>query len=205
MHSGNNIIYLNNFIGNSKNTYSYSSTNTYSYSSTNTFNSTTPITYTYNGSTYTNYLGNYWDDYTGSDADGDGIGDTPYNIDSDNDNYPLMEPFEVYIAPIENIFDTGVPSNPYPSISGTHNGTITTNKTIIATKLYTYPCEGTGGHTEYVRIWNKTWNVTATWKGYAGDWHNITFDNSVVLLANKTYNYTILAQAPIRRFTTIRL
>jgi len=89
------------------------------------------------------------------------------------------------------IFDCGEPKNPYPSIMGTHNGTITTNKTIIATKLYTYPCEGTGGHTEYVRIWNKTWNVTATWKGYAGDWHNITFDNSVVLLANKTYNYTI--------------
>jgi len=84
-----------------------------------------------------------------------------------------------------------VPENPYPSISGTHNGTITTNKTIIATKLYTYPCEGTGGHTEYARIWNKTWNATATWEGYAGDWHNIIFDKTVVLLPNKTYNYTI--------------
>jgi len=72
-----------------------------------------------------------------------------------------------------------------------HNGTITTNKTIIATELYTYPCTGTGGHTEYARIWNKTWNATATWEGYAGDWHNITFDKTVVLLPNKTYNYTI--------------
>jgi len=33
-------------------------------------------------------------DYVGSDADGDGIGDTPYGIDSDNDNYLLVEPFE---------------------------------------------------------------------------------------------------------------
>ena len=57
------------------------------------------------------------------------------------------------------------------------------------TKLYTYPCAGTGGHTEYARIWNKTWN--ATWEGYAGDWHNITLDKTVVLLSNKTYNYTI--------------
>jgi len=89
------------------------------------------------------------------------------------------------------IFDTGSPSNPYPSIMGNHTGTIKPNHTVIATKLYTYPCEGTGGHTEYARIWNKTWNATATWEGYAGDWHNITFDKTVVLLPNKTYNYTI--------------
>jgi parallel beta-helix repeat protein len=37
--------------------------------------------------------GNYWDDYNGTDANGDGIGDTPYVIDEINqDNYPLMEP-----------------------------------------------------------------------------------------------------------------
>jgi len=91
----------------------------------------------------------------------------------------------------KSYIDTGQSPNPYPSISGTHNGTIIPTKTIIATKLYTYPCAGTGGHTEYARIWNKTWNATATWDGYAGDWHNITFDNPVVLLPNKTYNYTI--------------
>jgi hypothetical protein len=74
---------------------------------------------------------------------------------------------------------------------GNHTGTIKPNHTVIATKLYTYPCAGTGGHTEYAKIGNATWNATATWEGYAGDWHNITFDKTVVLLANKTYNYTI--------------
>lgn len=90
-YSSNNIIYLNNFINNADNVYS-------SYS-TNIWNSTEPITYTYNGKQHTNYLGNYWSDYTGSDADGDGIGDTPYAIDGDADNYPLMEPFKNYFAP----------------------------------------------------------------------------------------------------------
>jgi len=38
--------------------------------------------------------GNYWSDYTGVDANGDGIGDTPYVIDDDNqDRYPLMHPW----------------------------------------------------------------------------------------------------------------
>jgi len=92
----------------------------------------------------------------------------------------------------EDYIDTGSPSNPYPSISGTHNGTIIPSHDINVSKLYTYPCPGTGGHTEYARIWNSSGlDVNATWEGYAGDWKNITFDKPVILMTGKTYNYTI--------------
>ena len=35
--------------------------------------------------------GNYWSDYTGKDANGDGIGDTPYKFTKGVDNHPLMK------------------------------------------------------------------------------------------------------------------
>ena len=85
--SNNNSIYLNDFINNADNVCSYGSTNAW--------NSAEKITYTYNGLNYTNYLGNYWDDYSGSDANGDGIGDTSYGIDwRDRDKYPRTGPWE---------------------------------------------------------------------------------------------------------------
>jgi|GEM_PF-648629 len=46
--------------------------------------------------------GNYWSDYTGTDADGDGIGDTPYVIDDNRqDRYPLMAPFDIDSVTVE--------------------------------------------------------------------------------------------------------
>ncbi|MCZ7385592.1 MAG: SUMF1/EgtB/PvdO family nonheme iron enzyme [Candidatus Methanoperedens sp.] len=41
-------------------------------------------------------IGNYWNYYTGTDANNDGIGDTPYNVSGDTraqDRYPLMVPY----------------------------------------------------------------------------------------------------------------
>ncbi|RJS68306.1 hypothetical protein CW714_10335 [Methanophagales archaeon] len=187
----NNIVYLNNFINNTNNVYSYDSTNIW--------NSPEKITYIYKGKTCENYLGNYWDDYKekypyAEEIDGTGIWDTPYGIDSDNDGFPLMEPWENYFKPLEEkIFDTGSPQNPYPSIMGTHNGTILPSHDVFANKLYTYPCPGTGGHSEYVRIYNESGTLAeGHWNGYGSDYHNITLSPSITLLKGHEYNYTII-------------
>jgi thermitase len=89
-------------------------------------------------------------------------------------------------------FDTAQLKEPYPSISGIHTGTITPQETIMVSRLSTYPCPGTGGHTANARIWdNNSLNVTASWTGYQGDWQTIAFDQVFLLEAGKTYNYTI--------------
>jgi len=189
-YSSNNEIYVNNFISNIYNVYSSSSTNTW--------NSTSQITYTYIDNQYTNYLGNYWDDYTDIDTNSDGIWDNPNSIYSDWDYHPLKEPWENYFPPEKYTFDTGRPKNPYPSIMGTHKGEIKPSCNITVSKLYTYPCPGTGGHTESIELYeNGALIANGTWEGYAGDWHNITLHNVtgapyVRLLKGHRYNYTIV-------------
>ncbi|MDH7594293.1 MAG: NosD domain-containing protein [Methanomicrobiales archaeon] len=70
--SGNRI-FLNRFSNNPTNAIECGS---------NIWNSTEMRTYAYGGAWYENYTGNYWDDYSGTDMNGDGIGDGPYPIPS---------------------------------------------------------------------------------------------------------------------------
>ena len=83
-------------------------------------------------------------------------------------------------------FDTG--EGGYPSIMGTHNGTITIER------MYTYPCTGTGGHSEYAAFYDQQGTEIGKghWNGYqTGDYHYITFDAPFTLEIGETYNYTI--------------
>jgi len=91
-------------------------------------------------------------------------------------------------------FDFDTKAGAYPSIFGTHNGTITITPfhDVIVNMMYTYPCTGTGGHSEYVRIYNESGTIAeAHWDGYIEDYHNISFDTTFILEAGKRYNYTI--------------
>ena len=141
-----NVIYLNDFVSNNESSSS-------DYSSTNIWNSTEKITYTYNSNTYTNYLGNCWDDYPGvddDDDDDDGIGDAPYNISggSNQDIYPLMEPYDWEMPEPKAIYvdDDFVEDDPVNHRWNTINEGLTDafyNDTII---VYN------GTYTEYVRL-----------------------------------------------------
>ena len=107
----------------------------------------------------------------------------------------MLHNFVVELSPI---FDTGPSKNPYPSIMGIHNGTIKPSQNISVSRLYTYPCTGTGGHTESIKLYeNSKLIANGTWSGYKGDWHNISLHNLtggtpyVTLLEDHDYNYTI--------------
>jgi len=70
-----------------------------SYSNNNTIikNNINPLVsdFSYNNTWDNGSVGNYWSGYKGADANGDGIGDTPYVISSEaQDRFPLMNPWD---------------------------------------------------------------------------------------------------------------
>jgi hypothetical protein len=74
-----NVLYHNSFINNTRQVYDCECTDPHTIQHLNIWD---------NGSE-----GNYWSNYNGTDADEDGIGDTSYQVSSDDvDTHPLMHP-----------------------------------------------------------------------------------------------------------------
>ncbi len=85
-------IYHNNFINNSNQSYDSAHFNFWNYQ------------YPYGGNYWSDYNGS--DDFLGPDQDipgSDDIGDDPYIVGQNEDKYPLMEPFEVWQPPDDDV------------------------------------------------------------------------------------------------------
>jgi hypothetical protein len=90
-------------------------------------------------------------------------------------------------------FDTG--AGTYPSIAGEHEGVIKPTHAIVVKKMYMYPCAGTGGHFKSATFYNVTTEekiANATWSGYQGDYHNLTFSEQFTLAEGEDYKYEIV-------------
>src|SRR5271157_423073 len=95
--NNNNVVWLNTLMNNTINASDDGS-------GVNYWNSTIKLPYTYNGQSFNNYTGNYWGDYTGTDVNGDGIGDSHYRIGSGtSDNYPMILTSPVAPDPVKNL------------------------------------------------------------------------------------------------------
>jgi len=132
--------------------------------------------------------GNYWSDYTGTDTNGDGIGDTAYSIDPMNkDRYPLM-------AEWGGIHDVAT-LNVIPFLTAVYPGEIVYVNVTVKN-------EGT---------WTETFDITAKYNSTTIDVQTVSnlapsLDSILTFDWNTTEvtpgNYTLSAEATIVVFET---
>lgn len=119
--SNDNTVYFNDFIDNLIQARDYGTNNEWYYEITG------------------DDFGNFWSDYTGIDANNDGIGDTPYNI---NDASTTIQD----MAPLMKAGSTKGPSLTHPAdqimINGTENGIVVWTGTTIAPEEYVIVLNG---------------------------------------------------------------
>jgi PKD repeat protein len=130
-----NAIYLNNFAGYNVAVRSSGGATPQAI----TWNAPATIDYTCNGASHSGLLGNYWSTYTGTDANGDGIGDTAYSlpVTGQTDNYPLTDRVRYYFGAEHVIASIGI-----APASATMNVTDTLQFAATAYEADGYPDSG---------------------------------------------------------------
>lgn len=117
--------------------------------------------------------GNYWSDYDGTDSDHDGVGDSPYAIDANNnDQHPLMGMFNSFNA------------SPEYDIQTVCNSTISTfnfNDTTIS-----FNVSGQTGTAGFCRICVPTALMNDTYRIFVND-TEVTY--TTLPLSNSTHTY----------------
>jgi nitrous oxidase accessory protein len=146
------------------------------YSSGNTFhhnfiNNTEQVTPSGTNAWDNGTEGNYWSDYNGTDADSDGIGDTPYKIDATNkDNHPLMNPYDE----TKPVADAGPDQLVVNGTTVTFDGSESTDNLGIANYTWTFTdnttqvLTGVKANYTFGNIGN--FSVTLKVSDYSGNW-----------------------------------
>ena len=128
--------------------------------------------------------------FDATSPDGNKSNTTNHTVTLEEINNGGIFNFNITLKP--NIFDTG--GGTYPSIMGVHRGNFIPKRNITIHQMYTYPCKGTGGHSEYVAFYDENGEeiANASWKGYQeGDYQNIRFEFPFILHHGVVYSYEI--------------
>jgi len=151
--------------------------------------------------------GNFWSDYAGVDADGDGIGDTPYLIDDNNrDRYPLMGAF--------NTFDAGIWNGTAYNVDVVSNSIVSNFELNTAQRTISFNVASVEGVASFCRItipniivqdlWQR--NYTVLLNGEPWPYRNWTDNTSTYIYVNythPTHQITIIPELPSTAILTL--
>jgi parallel beta-helix repeat protein len=169
-----NLFYNNNFVNNTGNVEEY-------YPGLPEF----PINFWDNG-----VVGNFWSDYYGADTNGDGIGDTPYVINEDNqDHFPLMDRVDVAAIPEfhSQFFDAGTWEWTAYKVNIVSNSTVSDFSFNPQDGLVRFDVEGESDTTGFCRV-----TIPKGLLDAENDWTVLADDNQITLTVSEDEDNTYL-------------